>query len=99
MKKNDITRRSFAKGAVGITAAGAITGFPLIAYGAMVQESLKAAEELEKEGYSVDIELDAGRSLLATITRKSLSNLNLQPGQSIYALIKAIRMVHENANL
>ena len=53
----------------------------------------------ENVGYSVDIELDAGRPLLATITRKSLSNLNLQPGQSIYALIKAIRMVHENANL
>ena len=50
-------------------------------------------------GYSVDIELDAGRPLLATITRKSLSNLNLQPGQPIYALIKAIRMVRENANL
>ena len=27
----------------------------LIAYGAMVQESLKAAEELEKEGYSVEV--------------------------------------------
>lgn len=50
-------------------------------------------------GYSVDIELDAGRPLLATITRKSLSNLNLQPGQSIYAFIKAIRMVHENETL
>ena len=50
-------------------------------------------------GYSVDIQLDAGRPLLATITRKSLCNLNLQPGQSIYALIKAIRMVNENANL
>ncbi len=50
-------------------------------------------------GYSVDIELDAGRPLLATITRKSLSNLNLQPGQSIYAFIKAIRMVHENEGL
>ena len=50
----------------------------------------------ENVGYSVDIELDAGRPLLATITRKSLSNLNLQPGQSIYAYIKAIRMVNEN---
>ena len=27
----------------------------LIAYGAMVQESEKAAEELEKEGYSVEV--------------------------------------------
>ena len=50
----------------------------------------------ENVGYSVDIELDAGRPLLATITRKSLSNLNLRPGQSIYAYIKAIRMVNEN---
>ena len=49
----------------------------------------------ENVGYSVDIELDAGRPLLATITRKSLSNLNLRPGQSIYAYIKAIRMVNE----
>ncbi|MBT5470687.1 MAG: molybdenum ABC transporter ATP-binding protein [Nitrospina sp.] len=50
-------------------------------------------------GYSVDIELDAGRPLLATITRKSLSNLNLQPGQSIFAFIKAIRMVHDSENI
>ena len=50
----------------------------------------------KKAGYSVDIELDAGQPLLATITRKSLSNLNLKPGQPIYASIKAIRMVHEN---
>ncbi|MEK9629434.1 MAG: molybdenum ABC transporter ATP-binding protein [Nitrospinota bacterium] len=53
----------------------------------------------EKTGYSVDIELDAGRPLLATITRKSLSNLNLQPSQTIYAMIKAIRMVHANENV
>jgi len=53
----------------------------------------------ENVGYSVDIELDAGRPLLATITRKSLANLNLQPGQPIYAFIKAIRMVHENETL
>ena len=49
----------------------------------------------ENVGYSVDIELDAGQTLLATITRKSLSNLNLRPGQSIYAYIKAIRMINE----
>jgi molybdate transport system ATP-binding protein len=49
----------------------------------------------ESAGYSVDIELDAGRPLLATITRKSLSNLNLQVGQPIYAFIKAIKMIHD----
>ena len=27
----------------------------IITYGAMVHESLKAAEELEKEGYSVEV--------------------------------------------
>ena len=31
------------------------TDVTLIAYGAMVQESLKAAEELEKDGYSVEV--------------------------------------------
>ena len=45
-------------------------------------------------GYSVDIELDAGQPILATITRKSLANLNLKPGQTVYAHIKAIKMVH-----
>ena len=50
---------------------------------------------IDPNGYSVDIELDAGRPILATITRKSLSNLNLQIGQPVYAHIKAIKMVHE----
>ncbi|HIE42478.1 MAG TPA: molybdenum ABC transporter ATP-binding protein [Nitrospinaceae bacterium] len=50
---------------------------------------------IDPNGYSVDIELDAGRPILATITRKSLSNLNLQIGQPIFAHIKAIKMVHE----
>lgn len=51
---------------------------------------------LDPEGYSVDIELNAGRPILATITRKSLSNLNLKPGQTVFAYIKAIKMVHAN---
>ena len=50
---------------------------------------------LEPKGYSVDIELDAGRPILSTITRKSLSNLNLKPGQPVFAHIKAMKMVHE----
>ena len=52
---------------------------------------------IDLKGYSVDIELDAGRPILATITRKSLANLNLQPGQPIYVHIKAIKMVHHSA--
>ncbi len=54
---------------------------------------------LDPKGYSVDIELDAGRPILATITRKSLANLNLQPGQPIYAHIKAIKMIHEGEGM
>jgi molybdate transport system ATP-binding protein len=53
---------------------------------------------IDLKGYSVDIELDAGRPILATITRKSLANLNLQPGQRIYVYIKAIKMVHHSAS-
>ena len=43
----------------------------------------------------VDVRLDIGCPLLATITRKSSSHLNLQPGQDVYAHIKAIRMAPE----
>jgi len=43
----------------------------------------------------VDVKLDIGCPLLASITRKSLFHLNLQSGQNIYAHIKAIRMAHE----
>ena len=43
----------------------------------------------------VDVKLDIGCPLLASITRKSLSHLNLKSGQNIYAHIKAIRMAHE----
>ncbi|MCA9471970.1 MAG: molybdenum ABC transporter ATP-binding protein [Nitrospirales bacterium] len=38
----------------------------------------------------VDIKLDIGWPLLATITRKSLTILNLKPGQRVYAQIKAV---------
>jgi molybdate transport system ATP-binding protein len=50
---------------------------------------------IDPTGYSVDIKLDVGQALLATITRKSLANLALKPGQKVYAHIKAIKMVHE----
>jgi len=50
---------------------------------------------IDPTGYSVDIKLDVGQALIATITRKSLANLGLAPGQKVYAHIKAIKMVHE----
>ena len=42
----------------------------------------------------VDIKLDVGVPLLATITRKSLSALNLQVGQEVYAQIKTVSLSH-----
>ena len=40
----------------------------------------------------VDIQLNIGCPLLATITRKSLRALNLQPGQTVYAQIKTVAL-------
>jgi len=44
---------------------------------------------------SVNIKLDAGEPILATITRKSLAHLQLKPGMQVYANVKAVKMVHE----
>ena len=43
----------------------------------------------------VDIKLDMGVPLLATITRKSLATLKLHPGQRVYAQIKTVALSHE----
>lgn len=43
----------------------------------------------------VDIKLDIGCPLLATITRKSLTALDLKPGQQVYAQIKAVALSDE----
>ena len=74
------------------------TGFPQGASSVLniLQARVKKVGAIDPEGYSVDIELDAGRPILATITRKSLANLDLKSGQTIYASIKAIKMVHHS---
>ena len=43
----------------------------------------------------IDIKLDMGVPLLATITRKSLATLNLHPGQRVYAQIKTVALSNE----
>lgn len=50
-------------------------------------------------GYSVDVKLDVGCPLLATVTRKSFANLGLRPGLQVYALIKAVQMAHESGDI
>jgi molybdate transport system ATP-binding protein len=44
---------------------------------------------------SVNLKLDVGEPILATITRKSLAHLQLKPGMKVYANVKAVKMVHE----
>lgn len=49
----------------------------------------------EADQSTVDVLLDIGGPLVASITRKSLSNLNLKPGQRIAAQIKAVALIEE----
>ncbi len=51
----------------------------------------------ELEHPFVDIKLDIGWPLLATITRKSLVGLTLQIGQKVYAQIKAVSFSQERS--
>jgi molybdate transport system ATP-binding protein len=44
---------------------------------------------------SVNLKLNVGEPILATITRKSLAHLQLKPGMKVYANVKAVKMVHE----
>lgn len=49
----------------------------------------------EADQTTVDILLDVGCPLVASVTKKSLSNLNIQPGQRLCAHIKAVALVEE----
>jgi len=51
--------------------------------------------EVHTEHPFVDIKLDIGCPLLATITRKSLATLKLYHGQRVYAQIKTVSLSHE----
>jgi molybdate transport system ATP-binding protein len=50
---------------------------------------------MDSRGSSVNLKLDVGEPILATITRKSLAHLKLKPGMQVYANVKAVKMVHE----
>ncbi len=50
---------------------------------------------IDSENPFVDIKLDIGCPLLATITRKSLATLKLHPGQQVYAQIKTVSLSPE----
>ncbi|HHZ82643.1 MAG TPA: molybdenum ABC transporter ATP-binding protein [Nitrospirales bacterium] len=50
---------------------------------------------MSHDRHSVDIKLDVGCPLLARITRKSVAVLNLTPGQTVYANVKAVALSHD----
>ena len=56
--------------------------------------SITGQTKMGSSGF-VDIKLDMGVLLLATITRKSLTTLKLHPGQRVHAQIKAVALIHE----
>lgn len=49
----------------------------------------------EEDAYSVDVVVDVGTRIVATITKKSLAHLKLEIGQNVSAHIKALRVTHE----
>ncbi len=51
--------------------------------------------DIDPTDHAVKIQLDVGLPLMASITRKSLDRLQLKPGQTVFAHIKALKMVHE----
>ena len=54
-------------------------------------------EICEMDQSSVDVLLDIGAPLVASITRKSFASLGLKPGQHVYAHIKAVALNEELA--
>lgn len=55
---------------------------------------VEIAAPLEQH-HAVQVKLDVGAPLLASISRKSLHTLALRPGQQVYAMIKAVAMGQE----
>ena len=58
----------------------------------LLQATVVEIGEVNANHPFVDIKLDIGCPLLATITRKSLATLKLHPGQRVYAQIKAVAL-------
>ena len=51
--------------------------------------------EHSTDGAAVQVKLDIGAPLVASITRKSLALLNLSVGQRVYAYVKTVSLEHE----
>ena len=62
----------------------------------LLEATIEEIGDLRTEQPLVDIKLNIGCPLLATITRKSLATLKLHPGQRVHAQIKAVALTTEN---
>lgn len=49
----------------------------------------------DHDRYAVDVKIDVGCPLLATITKKSCQQLALNPGQRVFAQVKTMALIHE----
>ncbi len=56
-------------------------------------------DEHNVDQHTVQVKLDIGVPLLASISRKSLHNLALKPGQKVFTLIKAVSMAQDNIDI
>ena len=61
----------------------------------LLEATIVEIGEVNNDHPFVDIKLDIGCPLLATITRKSLATLKLHPGQYVHAQIKAVALSQE----
>jgi molybdate transport system ATP-binding protein len=58
----------------------------------ILEATVRRIDEQHDASHNVYVTLDVGAPLLARITRKSLHNLDLKPGQTVYAYIKAVSL-------
>ena len=59
----------------------------------ILSATVKEIREVDRS--TVDIQLDVGCPLVATITRKSVAGLGLKPGQQVYAHIKSVALAED----
>ena len=63
-----------------------------------IEATVEGIGETSPDYPSVEVRLNIGSPLLASITRKSLSNLGLKPGQRVFAQIKALALSDDLAD-
>ena len=81
-------------GARNVSIALAPVGVPFSVLNVLAAVVIEIGEP-SVEAAAVQVKLDVGTPLLASITRKSLALLNLSVGQHVYAYVKTVSLEHE----